>query len=130
MFYIDGKHRERFEGALAASGALETSGKIDAYYGASLYLLTGLTGAWARLARYVEPGCLDFQEMLDNVALSSGEQIIVRLAGNFYNGGFWTDAGLTPWDMVASLDGDYMNLVACAFRLRASRLTLTALSVA
>lgn len=130
MFYIDGKHKERFEAALRASGALKTGGKIDAYYGASLYLLTGLTGAWARLARYVEPSCLDFQEMLDNVVLSSGEEIIVRLAGNFYNGGFWTEAGLTPWDIVSSLDGDCLNIVACAFRLRAARLTSEALFAA
>lgn len=122
MFYIDDGHQARFEDALRASGGLKAEGKIDTYYGASLYLLTGLTGAWARLSRYVEPGCLDFAEMLENVVLSSGEEIIVRLAGNFYNGSFWTEAGLTPWDMVASLDGDCLNLVACAFRLRAARL--------
>lgn len=122
MFYIDEKHKERFEAALRASGGLKADGKVDAYYGASLYLLTGLAGAWARLARFVELGCLDFQEMLENVVLSSGEEIVVRLAGNFYNGGFWTEAGLTPWDMVAYLDGDFLNLVSCAFRLRAARL--------
>lgn len=130
MFYIDDKHKERFEAALRASGALETGGKIDAYYGASLYIITGLAGAWARLARYVEPGCLGFQEMLDNVALSSGEEIIVRLAGNFYNGSFWAEAGLAPWDMVSSLGGDYLNLVACAFQLRAARLTAEVLFAA
>lgn len=130
MFYIDGKHNERFEAALRASGGLKAGGKVDAYYGASLYLLTGLAGAWARLARYVEPGCLDFQGMLENVVLSTGEALIVRLAGNFYNGGFWNEAGLTPWDMVSSLDGDCLNLVACAFRLRAARLTYEALFAA
>ncbi|WP_195985399.1 hypothetical protein [Clostridium sp. D33t1_170424_F3] len=130
MFYIDEMHKERFEDALRASGALKEDGKIEAYYGASLYLLTALTGAWARLARYVEPGCIDFPEMLDNVVLSSGEEIIVRLAGNFYNGGFWSEAGLTPWDIVSSLDGDCLNIVACAFRLRAARLTADTLFAA
>lgn len=130
MFYIDNEHKGRFEAVLRASGALKADGKIEAYYGASLYLLTALSGAWARLSRYVEPGCLDFQEMLENVVLSSGEEIVVRLAGNFYNGGFWSEAGLTPWDMVASLDGDCLNLVACAFRLRAARLTADVLFAA
>lgn len=89
-----------------------------------------LTGAWARLARYVEPGCLSFAGMLENVVLSSGEEIIVRLVGNFYNGGFWGETGLTPWDMVSSLDGDCLNLVACAFRPRTARLTYEALFTA
>lgn len=130
MFYIDEKHEQRLNDALRGSGAIKEGGRVDAYMGASLYLLTALPGTWGRLKRYVEPGCLDFAEMLENVVLSTGEEIIVRLAGNFYNGGFWSDAGLTPWDIVASLDGNCVALVACALWLRSSRLNVSMLSVA
>nr|DAL85280.1 MAG TPA: Protein of unknown function (DUF2538) [Caudoviricetes sp.] len=115
MFYIDDGHRARFEDALRASGALKTDGKISAYYGASLYLLTGLTGAWPRLSQYVELGCIDFPEILDNVVLSSGERLIVQLAGNFYNGGFWE---ASPLDLVGELDVESFALCLEALRAR------------
>lgn len=52
--------------------------------------------------------------------LSSGERLIVELAGNFYNGGFFD--GYKPSDIIEKLDADTVELVARAFVLRRQRI--------
>ena len=50
------------------------------------------------------------------MGLSSGENILVALAGNFYNGGFFRD--YTPSDIIGHCDAGMVDLVARAMRLR------------
>jgi hypothetical protein len=124
MFFIDDEHMDRLLAALQKTGAIKPDGRIDSYYGASLYLLTGLKYAWPRLQKYVCSGYIDFKPMLQS-GLSSGEAIIVRMAGNFYNGGFWD--GTTPFDIVSTLDEEHRELALTAMILRPMRLTIDAI---
>lgn len=57
-------------------------------------------------------GYIDIDGMLNELPLSSGEVLVVRLAGNLYNGGFWTG---TPLDLVSDLDREMSGL--CINRL-------------
>ncbi len=91
--------------------------RLSAYYGASLFLLTGLE-TWPMLRRFCA-GYIDIDGMLSELPLSSGEALVVRLAGNLYNGGFWTG---TPLDLVSELDRERSELCINALRLRRGRL--------
>ena len=51
-----------------------------------------------------------------HMGLSSGENILVALAGNFYNGGFFRD--YTPSDIIGYCDAGMVDLAARAMRLR------------
>lgn len=121
MLYMKSGHLNKLLEALNRTNAIKENGRIDSYYGASLYLLTGLEYAWPRLKKHVHPGYIDFEPML-NSGLSSGEAIIVRLAGNFYNGGFWN--GMTPFDVMNTLDAGMFDMAMTATMLRKRKLTV------
>lgn len=117
--FLSPEHMAYFISALEQTDKVRSDGRIDAYYGASLFLLTGLEYAWPRLRKYVSVDCIDHGAMLDEVCLSRGEVLIVRLAGNLYNGGFWQDS---PWDLVAETDEECFALALEGLRLRKGRL--------
>ncbi len=124
-------HREAFQQALSQlsqTHAVKPNGKINAEYGTALYLLTGLEYAWPRLQPYVTDDGIDYQKMVNHVALSSGEELIVGLSSNLFNGGTYVDA--TPLDLVGFLDNDTWQMVLVAFALRRGTLTLTMHNIA
>lgn len=79
-------------------------------------LLTGLN-SWPMLRRFCA-GYIDIDGMLNKLPLSSGEALVVRLAGNLYNGGFWTG---TPLNLVSDLDRKMSQLCIDALLLRRAR---------
>lgn len=120
MFLSD-KHIQNFcEAVSLIPDAIADKGtrRLSSYYGASLFLLAGLD-AWPQLRRFCT-GYIDIGGMLNELSLSSGEALVVRLAGNLYNGGFWNG---TPLDLVCELDGKYSELCLNALHLRRGRLT-------
>ncbi len=119
MFYSDENHEARFREALALTGAIKEDGHIEAYFGASLYLLTGLPYVYGRAKKFLGAGYIDFGSMLAQLALSSGEEIAVSLAGNLYNGSFF--AGYTPLDIISTCDGPTVQLACSALLFRKSR---------
>lgn len=90
--------------------------RLSSYYRASLFLLTGLN-SWSMLRRFCA-GYIDIDGMLNKLPLSSGEALVVRLAGNLYNGGFWTG---TPLNLVSDLDRKMSQLCIDALLLRRAR---------
>jgi len=66
--------------------------------------------------------------MVKRVVLSSGEKLIVGLAGNLFNGDMCVK--LTPLDLVGRLDRDTWEMVLTAFSIRRGTLPLNVRDIA
>lgn len=121
MIFKDNKHAQQWEEAVSAAGAVRDDGTIKGDFGASLYILTGLPGVYSRAQQHIHPGYIDFEPMF-HMGLSAGETVLVALAGNLYNGGFF--GGYTPQDIVSYCDTDGVELAARALALRKQRLDI------
>lgn len=119
MYFLSEQHLENFREAvgLIPDAVDGNTGRISAYYGGSLFLLTGLESSWSRLRPFCT-GYIDCESMLDGLPLSGGERLVVRLAGNLYNGGFWVGS---PLDLVSELDEDCFQLCLSAIEIRRAR---------
>lgn len=95
------------------------SGRINPYWGASLYLLSALT-RWPEL-RFAVIGedYMAFVAVKEAFQLSQNERIIVELAANFYNAGLF---GMPGFEMVYATCDTAFNLILEAFRLRRAKL--------
>jgi len=123
MKFLNDEHRDSFFEAIELTGSAREDGTISAYFGASLYLLAALPYAYPRMRRFLSRDCIDFPAILESVVLSSGEAVIVSLAGNLYNGGFFDQ--YTPLDIVSSCDGEMVGLACSALLLRKERLCIS-----
>lgn len=121
MIFNSSDHAERFGAAVQTAGAVRDDDSIKGDFGASLYILTGISSAYKRVAQHVHPGYIDFEPMF-HMGLSAGETVLVALAGNLYNGGFF--GGYTPQDIVSYCDTDGVELAARALALRKQRLDI------
>ena len=122
MIFNGGDHEQRWEEAVWTAGAVRDDGSIKADFGASLYILTGIPSAYNRIWPHIHCGYIDFEPILD-AGLSAGEHILVSLAGNLYNGGFFDR--FTPLDVVSLCDADGIELATQALLLRKRRLRIT-----
>lgn len=95
------------------------SGRINPYWGASLYLLSALT-RWPELRIAVIGGdYMAFTAAMEAFNLSQNERIVVELAANFYNAGNWEMPG---FKMVYATCDTAFELILEAFRLRRAKL--------
>lgn len=119
MYFLSEHHLENFREAigLIPDAVSADDQRINSYYGASLFLLAGLEEAWPRLRRFCA-GYIDCTSILEELSLSTGEQLVVRLAGNLYNGGFWS---YTPADLVSFLDDRCFHLCLSALAIRRAK---------
>ena len=121
MIFMNIEHAQRWNEAVGTAGAIRDDGSVNADFGASLYILTGITSAYSRIWPHIHCGYIDF-ELILNSGLSAGETILVALAGNLYNGGFFDR--YTPEDIVSFCDIDGVALAAKALCLRKQRLNI------
>lgn len=121
MIFMNNEHAARWRSALETAKAVTSDGTVNVDFGASLYILTGLPSVYKRVEQHVHHGYIDFEPML-NMGLSTGETILVALAGNLYNGGFFDR--YTPEDIVSFCDTDGVALAARALTLRKQRLDI------
>lgn len=121
MIFANDDHARWFAAAVRNADAVRDDGAIKTYFGASLYILTGLPSAYNRVRQHIHKGWLDFEPML-NMGLSAGEDVLVALAGNLYNGGFFDR--YTPLDIVSYCDADGAVLAATALLLRKRTLNI------
>lgn len=119
MFFRDDTHAEQWAEAIEEAGALRGEDTVNSYYGASLFIITGIPGLYSRAKKYIHNNWIDFTAIL-NMGLSTGESVLVALAGNFYNGGFFGE--YTPYDIVNHCDAGMVELAAKAFWLRKQRI--------
>lgn len=115
MIFKDESHAEQWAEAMEKAGALRDDDTVNSYYGASLFIITGIPGLYSRAKKHIHNNWIDFTVIL-NMGLSTGEKILVALAGNFYNGGFFDE--YTPCDIVNHCDAGMVELAAKAFWLR------------
>lgn len=115
MIFTDGRHAEEWAEAVGQAGALRDDGTVSAYFGASLFIITGIQGLYGRAGKHIHDGWIDFEAIM-GMGLSSGELILVALAGNLYNGGFF--GGYTPSDIIGTCDAGMVELAARALVLR------------
>lgn len=123
MRFLNKEHREAFLEALKLTSSASEDGTISTYFGASLYLLAALPYAYPRMRQFLSRRCIDFPAILDSVSLSSGEVVIISLAGNLYNGSFFDR--YTPLDIVSCCDDEMVGLACSALLLRKSRLSIS-----
>lgn len=121
MIFRSDKHAEQWAEAIDRVGAVNQDDTVSAYFGASIYILTGMPFLYDRIKKHIHRDYIDFEAILDN-GISSGERILVALAGNLYNGGFFDN--YTPWDIVCNLDAGMVELAATAVWLRKRRIDI------
>ena len=121
MIFMDNDHAQRFAAAIQTAGAVKDGGAVNPDFGASLYILTGLPSVYDRAQQHIHPGYIDFEPMF-HMGLSSGETVLVALAGNLYNGGFF--GGYTPQDIVSYCDEEGVTLATKAILLRKAALNI------
>lgn len=121
MIFLNDTHAEQWAEAIERAGALRDNDTVNSYFGASLFIITGIPGLYDRVKNHIYNGWVNFSAMLD-MGLSSGESVLVALAGNFYNGEFFE--GYTPSDIVSTCDGGMVELAAKAFWLRKQKIDI------
>ena len=121
MIFRSDKHAEQWAEAIDRAGAVNQDDTVSAYFGASIYILTGIPFLYDRIKKHIHRDYIDFEAILDN-EISSGERILVALAGNLYNGGFFDN--YTPWDIACGLDTGMVELAAMAIWLRKQRIDI------
>ena len=95
------------------------SGRVNPYWGASLYLLSALT-RWPELrVAVIGEDYMMFTAAKEAFNLSQNERIIVELAAAFYNAGLWEMPG---FEMVCATCDTAFALILEAFRLRRAKL--------
>lgn len=125
MIFIDNDHARRWDDAVRMAGAVRSDGTVDCDFGASLYILAGLPSIYDRIREHIHSGFIDFPRILRK-GLSTGEHILVALAGNLYNGGFFHSGPInyTPLDIVSLCDADGVVLSTRALLLRKRKLNI------
>lgn len=121
MIFRSEEHAERWAEAIDRAEAVNQDDTVSAYFGASIYVLTGIPFLYGRIEKHIHRDYIDFEAILDS-GISSGERILVSLAGNLYNGGFFDR--YTPWDIACSLDAGMVELAATAIWLRKQRIDI------
>ena len=119
MIFRDDTHAERWAEAIDQAGAHRGDDTVNSDFGASLFIITGIPFFYERFKHHIHTGYIDFEAILKN-GLSTGEAILVSLAGNLYNGGFFDR--YTPSDIVSYCDEDMTELAARAIWLRGQRI--------
>lgn len=87
--------------------------KLDPEYGSALYILTSHLGTWQKAQEYITAFGIDFETMLEEVDFSGGVSVLIRLAGNLFNG----QTRVEPVEMLR-LDESNFNIALNAIRLR------------
>lgn len=126
MKFIYMEHAARMREAVETVGAAEPDGRLNREYAATLYLLTGMEFTWPRLKKYTGRRSIDCEAMIENLRLSRGEELIVALAGNLFNGR--TYSSFQPIDLIDRLDNNMLELAINGIALRRSDTTLAELA--
>lgn len=122
MIFRDDTHAEQWADAVERAGAHRDDDTVKGDFGATLYILTGVPGLYPRAKKYIEKGWIDFNPILNELGLSTGEKILAGLAGNLYNGGEW--GGYTAHDLISHCDAETTELALKAVWLRKQRIDM------
>ena len=111
--FINDKHRTRFYEAIKPHVYLQNNQQFcDQEYGAALLLLTSPL-LWQFAEAYIQDHRIDFDGLLQAGYLSSSEALMIKLAGNLFNGQLSVD----PVEF-GIFDPDNFELAITAIQLR------------
>jgi hypothetical protein len=105
-------HRKRFLQAVQQLDKVD-EGKIDREYGAAIYLLSAENQIWQGVQYYLSRTGIKFAAMLDELPLSSGEAVLLQIAGNLFN----DSLSVNPIELLR-LDERNFNLALSAIKMR------------
>lgn len=83
-FFKSAEHRTRFVEVMQRLGKVY-HGKFDPEYASALYILTADLSTWRKASDYIDRNGIDIEAMLEEVHLSGGYAVLIRLAGNLFN---------------------------------------------
>jgi len=112
IFFKSADHKRRFITMMGQIGKIY-DGNLDPEYSAALYILTADTGTWKKVSGYVDRDGIEIDTILEEVDLSSGHAVLVRLAGNLFN----NQQHLDPLEFLR-LDEDNFQVALAALKLR------------
>ena len=85
LFFKSTPHRARLQEAIQQIDKVYEEGKLDVEYASALYILTSTVAMWQRTQSYVHRHGIGFDEILQDINFSSGEERLVRLAASLFN---------------------------------------------
>lgn len=85
IYYKSPSHKTRLLDAMQALGKVD-GGVLDPEYASALYILTADAGIWNRARGYISNRGIAIEEMLKREDFSGGYEVLVKLAGNLFNG--------------------------------------------
>lgn len=116
MHYKDKEHQERFLNLIRKHDKAFSNGKVDSEYATAYFLLTANYYVWNKVSKYIDDDGINFMAMSEDCVFSSGELLLVKLAGNLFNGSFYKD--ISPLDFISTLDTEYFRVIMEAFKTR------------
>lgn len=75
-----------------------------------LLILTGMPILYPRLKPFIHPSYIEFQEIIDELRISSGEMYMIELAANLYNGSM----SVNFYSLLGRCDKEMRCLAQCA----------------
>jgi hypothetical protein len=115
MYFESERHKEHFLAATQAYGKVD-GGRIDAKYGAALYILTAYEGMWRVYQPYLEKerDTIPFGAMFANRGFTPSYGTLMRIAANLFDE---TVAHVDPAEFMKLNEEDYkMALTALEIR--------------
>jgi hypothetical protein len=81
--FLTQEHAARFHEAVQQIGHIALTNEE---YGSAIYLVTASPTVWNKATRHITEEKINFQAMIEEGYLSTGEDVAIRTAGNLYNG--------------------------------------------
>lgn len=113
VFFKSAGHKQRFLNIMQQLGKVY-GGKYDEEYAAALYILTSALGIWEKAEGYVDRSGIDFDVMLGEEHFTTGQAVLIRLAGNLFSG----DQHVDPHEFYGTLDDENFVVALEALQLR------------
>jgi hypothetical protein len=113
-------HKQRFLHALRQISKVYEQGKLDPEYGAALYILTADGRTWQKAQAFVSRTGIDFPAMIEGQDWSGGYGVLIKWAGNLFNG----ETHIDPLELLR-LDESNFELALDALKMRRYGLRVT-----
>lgn len=115
IFFRSDEHKTRFLESLAQIDKIY-NGTLDTEYATALYILTSHLSTWNKVQSYVSCEGIDIEEMLEEVDLTGGESVLIKLAGNLFN----SQTHIDPIELLR-LDEANFHIALISLKLRRTR---------
>jgi hypothetical protein len=116
IFFTSPDHKQRFLTVMQRLGKID-DGRLNQEYGAALYILTASHSLWQKSQAYVERHAIDIEAMLAEIDVSHGYAVLLKLAGNLFNGEHHID----PVEFMR-LDANNFTVALTALQIRRASL--------